>query len=142
MNWLLAFANIVLTALVTLLLLAIYIKRTLPNILEEVAIGAGESITSSLQELFEKPSVKHAMSILGKQSGEIRADKALQEKAAEAFINQSPAISMALEKIGITPLEGVKLFNDPLFGPMIQNFLGGFLNLSNNPGQQNQIGRM
>lgn len=134
--------SIVLTALLTLLLLSLYVKRTLPNILEDVAIGAGESITEKLKETFENPNVKRAFSILGNKSGEARADKALQNKAANAVVGQSPVISLALEKIGITPLEGLKLMNDPIFGPTIQGMIASFTQGQKKTGSNKAVGRM
>jgi len=118
--------SIILTALLTLVLLAVYVKRTLPGILEDVALGAGESITESLKSTFESPNMQRAMSILGKQSGDVRADKALKNKAANAFMDTQPVIKMVLDKIGLSPLEGLQLFNDPTFGPMIQGIIKNF----------------
>ena len=120
---LLTAVSVVATAFLTLLLLGLYVKRTLPGILEDVAVGAGESITESLKATFETPNVKKAMSILGKQSGDVRADKALRNKAADAVMDMQPVIKMVLDKIGLSPLEGLQLLNDPTFGPMIQGFI-------------------
>lgn len=130
---LLTLASMVVIPVLTLILLSLFIKRTLPNILEDVAVGAGESITENLKETFENPNVKRAMTILGKQSGDARADTALRNKAANAVVGQSPVISMALEKIGITPLEGLKLMNDPIFGPTIKGLISSFTQGVQNP---------
>lgn len=141
---LLTLASMVVIPVLTLVFLSLYLKRTLPNILEDVAVGAGESISESLNETLANPNVKRAMSILGKNSGDARADTALRNKAATAIVGQSPVVSMALEKIGISPLEGVKLLNDPLFGPWIKQIIGSFVQGSEEkkeyPGQT--VGRM
>lgn len=129
---------IILTAVLTLIMLAVYVKRTLPNILSDVAIGAGESISAQLNETLASPNVKRAFSILGQQSGEARADKALQEKAANAIVGQSPVIAMALEKLGISPLEGFKLLNDPLFGPWIKEMIRSFMQPQQGPASSSQ----
>jgi len=130
---LLTIVSVVTTAFLTLLLLALYVKRTLPGILEDVALGAGESITESLKTTFETPNVKKAMSILGKQSGDARADKALQKKAADAFMDQSPVLKKILNELGFSSLEAVQLFNDPTFGPMIKGFIGNITKNANSP---------
>lgn len=115
--------SIILTSVLSLLLLALYIKRTLPNILEDVAISAGESITGHLKETFESPNLKRAMSILGKKSGEVRASDALRTKAAEGILESYPSIGFILDQLNLTPIEGLQLMNDPLIGPMIKGAL-------------------
>ena len=124
---LLTLLNVILTAFLTCIILALYIKRTLPGILEEVAIGAGESISEQLNETLSSPNMKRAMSILGQKSGESRASDALRNKAANAIVEQSPVVKFALDKIGISPLEGLQLMNDPLIGQSIQGLIGSFL---------------
>jgi len=110
----------------------------LPNILEDVAVGAGESITESLKKTFESPNMQRAMSILGQKSGDVRADKAVRKKAADGIMDQMPVIKMVLDKIGLSPLEGLQLMNDPTFGPMIQNFIG---NIGKGKGEPNRPGQ-
>lgn len=129
---------VVLTALLTVVMLALYIKRTLPGILLDVAKGAGESITERLQETFESPNMQRAMSILGQKSGDVRATKALRNKAANAIMDQMPGINMIMSKIGISPLEGVQLMNDPLFGPMIKGMIDSFMQGEKGGGQFNR----
>jgi len=100
-------------------MLAFYLRRTIPLILNDV----GESIGEQLSGLVEKPAVKQAMTMMGNKSGEVRADKALRKKAADKMLDTIPSLKMVLEQLDITPIEGLQLLNDPLVGPWIRGFL-------------------
>lgn len=108
--------------LACLVLVFVKIKRNLPDF-QQIFDDLGGSIGEQFQILFEKPSVSKAMSVLGKASGDKRADAALRKKAAESVIGQYPAAGFVLKQMGMTPLEGIKLINDPMIGPMIQKFM-------------------
>jgi len=101
-------------------------KRSIPDI-QQVLNDVGGSITEQLANIFKEgvqsPVVSKAMGILGKASGEVRADKATKKKVIDAVMDQQPGLSMILEKIGISPEEGFSLLRDPTFGPIIQGFL-------------------
>lgn len=112
--------------LVVMTIVVLKFKRDIPDI-EQVLVDVGGSISEKLQEIFSDAPVKKAMGILGKHSGEARADAALQKKAASAIMDQFPGLNMVLDQFGMTPLEGVKLLRDPLIGPFIQNAIGGFM---------------
>ena len=120
-----------------MLLFALYLRRTIPVILEDV----GQDIGEQFGAIFEKPTVKQAMSVMGKKSGEVRASAALRNKAAEKIIEGYPSIGFLLEQMDMTPVEGLQLWNDPLIGPMIRGALSkGVQNLGknfdrNNPGE-------
>lgn len=105
-----------------IILLILYIRRSIPNLMQNVLNDVGSQITDIIAE----PNVKRAMSILGSKSGEVRADNALRTKAADAIVGQSPVIERILSEIDITPLEGLKLMNDPIFGPYIQTAIQKF----------------
>lgn len=105
-----------------LIVFLIKFQRSIPDI-QEVLNDVGGSIADQFSGIFEKPVVKKAYSVLGKQSGEKRADKALRKKAANALIDQIPAAGFVLDQLGMTPEEGLKLMNDPMIGPLIQNML-------------------
>lgn len=112
--------SVVNTFLIGVLIVFLYIfKRSVRPTIQEALNTVGAQISKT----FGEPQVKRAMSVLGKQSGEVRADKALRKKAAGAVIDRMPALGMVLKQIGISPLEGVKLLNDPVFGPLIRRGL-------------------
>jgi len=121
--------------LLLVMIVFLYIfKESIPDLLQ----GALNDVGSQLSEVFEKPQVKRAMTLLGKESGVVRADAALKNRVAEKALGQSIVVKKALDWFGLTALEGVELMRDPTFGPIIQGFiekggqglLGGF----NNPG--------
>lgn len=97
----------------------IYIKLTLPKLIQGVLNDVGNQLT----ETFAKPSVARAMGIIGAHGHESQSDNALREKVAEKVVSESPVIGKALEYFGISPVEGLKLMNDPLLAPLIQGFL-------------------
>lgn len=123
----------ILTAGLTALLLSFYFKRTIPTILNDV----GEDIGEQFSNIFEKPTVKQAMSVMGKRSGEVRASDALRNKAANKILESYPSIGFILDQLNLSPIEGVQLINDPLIGPMIKGVISkGLQNLGkNNPSQ-------
>ena len=112
-------------------------KRDLPDI-EQVLVDVGESVGEQLSGIFEKPMVKQSMSIMGKESGRVRSSDALKNKVAEKALGQSIVVKKALEYFDLTPLEGIELMQDPMFGPIIQGFIQkggqGLLKGFNNPG--------
>jgi hypothetical protein len=114
-----AAVSCVLTALLTIGGLTLYFKRTLPAILED----AGANISDMLTEVFEKPTVKQAMSLMGKKSGDVRANKALVSKVSGKIMQQYPFLSTILNQFDITPEEGLRLMQDPMIGPWIQGML-------------------
>ena len=105
--------------LLTVLGLSLYLRRTLPVILTDVGMSVGEQ----LSEVFEKPTVKQAMSLMGKKSGEVRADSALRNKAADKLLEGYPSIGFILDQLDLSPVEGLQLMKDPLIGPFIQGAL-------------------
>lgn len=109
--------------LAVLIVLLLKFKRDIPDV-QQILDDVGESIGEQLTGVFEKPQVSRAMSVLGKKSGEVRADNALRNKAAGVVMEQMPGLGMVLQQFGLTPLEGVKLLNDPIFGPLIRQGLG------------------
>lgn len=105
--------------LLGLIVLLATFKRGLPNLLQ----GALNDVGKQLSGIFKEPQVKRAMSVLGKQSGEVRADKALKNKVAEKALGQSVIVKKALDYFGLSALEGIELMQDPTFGPIIQGFI-------------------
>lgn len=119
-----------------LIILLLKFKSEIPDI-QQVLDDVGASIGEQFAGIFEKPAVTKAMSVLGKKSGEVRADKALRSKAANAILDQFPSARFILEQLDMTPEEGLQLLRDPMVGPYIQNMLskgaqglGGFLGSS------------
>ena len=83
------------------------LSETLPSLIQNVLNDVGASISEQINVNFSKPAVSKAMGIIGKQSGRVRADAALQNKVADKIMEQSPVISKALEYFDITPMEGL-----------------------------------
>lgn len=111
------------TALLTSVILVLSFKKLLPNILEDVAVSAGEQITTLIKNELTGPQISKAMSVLGKKSGEVRANNALRSKAANKLLEGIPSINFILDQLNITPVEGLQLMNDPLIGPFIRGAL-------------------
>ena len=112
-------------------------KRGLPDLLQ----GALNDVGGQLSEIFEKPQVQRAMSVLGKKSGEVRADAALKNKVASKVMGQNILLKKALDYFDITPTEGLELMADPMMGPILQRVMvtlsnggQGLLKGFNNPG--------
>lgn len=101
-------------------------QRSLPDLIQNVLNDVGEQITGMLKD----PTVSRAMGIIGKRSGEVRADKASIEKVANKVFEASPLLEKALEYFDLTPIEGLRMLNDPLVGPLIQGVIQGGLNPS------------
>lgn len=122
-----------------LIIILFTFKAAIPDI-QQVLDDVGASISEQMAQIFEKPSVSRAMSVLGKESGSKRASAALKNKVAEKALGSNILAKKALEYLDITPLEGFELMNDPTFGPVIRNMIGGFskglggLGGSNSPG--------
>lgn len=108
--------------LAVLIVLLLKFKRELPDI-QQVLDDVGASISEQLGDIFAKPAVSKAMSVLGQKSGEVRANKALRNKAAEGLLARFPSAKFILDQLDITPIEGLQLMNDPIVGPMIQGAL-------------------
>lgn len=109
-----------------LIIFLLKFKESMPDI-QQVLDDVGASISSQLSEIFSKPAVSKAMSVLGKKSGEVRANKALRNKAANALLGQYPSVGLILDQLDMTPVEGLQLMKDPLIGPIIQGALSGGL---------------
>ena len=116
--------------LLVLIVLLLKFKRDIPKmipdvqgILNDVGASISEQFSNIFKEGIQSPVVSKAMGILGKASGEVRADKATKKKVIEAVMEQQPGLSVILERIGISPEEGFSLLRDPTFGPIIQGFL-------------------
>lgn len=114
---------VVSTAGLTLALLVLYVRKAIPSMLNSVAMGVSEHINEGLKETFASPNVKKAFTILGKQSGAVRADGALRNRVADQLIGKYPSINMILDQLDLTPIEGLQLINDPLIGPFIKGFM-------------------
>ena len=101
----------------------IYLRRYIPSLMQQAINDIGEQLTEGITANIKDPQVKRAMSIIGKKSGDVRADKALREKISNKIIEESPLIGKVLEYFDVTPYEGLKLLNDPFLAPWIQKFL-------------------
>ena len=121
--------------LLGLIVLLATFKRGLPDLLQ----GALNDVGSQLSNIFEKPQVQRAMSVLGKKSGDARASTALKNKVADKALGQSVIVKKALDYFGLSALEGLELMQDPTFGPIIKGFItkggeGLMKGLNNNGG--------
>ena len=136
---LIVFQTVILVFLIVRLTL---LQRSIPDV-QEVLDDVGTSIAEQLSGLFEKPMVKRAMSTLGKQSGAVRADNALRDRAANKILESYPSINLVLDQLNMTPTEGLQLLNDPLIGPFIKGAiskgLSGFM--KNNPESSSSYGK-
>ena len=88
--------------LAILIMLLLKFQRSIPDI-QQVLDDVGASISEQLGDIFAKPAVSKAMSVLGQKSGEARAGKALRNKAAEGLLQQYPSIKFILEQLDLTP---------------------------------------
>jgi len=107
----------------SILALGLYLHFRIPKLIQSVL----NDVAGQINEIFANPTIKKAYSVLGSKSGEVRADEATRNKFAEALIGEMPALGMILERFDLTPIEALKLYNDPLIGPILQRFIGGFM---------------
>ena len=112
----------VLTAVLTVGILAFYLRRTMPDI-QAILDDVGAGISETFEGTFKNPAVKNFMSQMGKKSGDVRADKALKSRVADKALGQSVIVKKALDYFGLSALEGIELMQDPTFGPIIQGFI-------------------
>jgi len=89
-----------------------------------VVPNIGRAFQQGISETFAEPNVKRAMSILQSQGVESRVDNTTREKVADKVMESYPIAQKALEYFNITPIEGLKLMNDPMFAPIIQKAIG------------------
>jgi len=128
-----------------LIIFLLKFKASIPVLIQEVLNDVG----GQFSEIFEKPQVKRAMTVLGKQSGDVRASAALKNKVATKALGQNVLLKKALEYLDITPMEGLELMGDPTVGPVIRNLMAGFAKggsnflggLGNSPGSNRERGR-
>jgi len=126
------------TILIAVFIVFLYkFKASIPDLLQ----GALNDVGEQLSGIFKEPQVKRAMSVLGKESGKVRASDALKNKVAEKAIGSSVLLKKGCEYFGITPVEAIELMQDPTFGPIIQGFvvkgsqaIAGLGGGHNNPG--------
>ena len=126
LNVLTACLSLVSTVLLLGMIVFLYkFKASMPDI-QQVLDDVGASIGDQLSGIFEKAPVKRAMTVLGKESGTVRASAALKNKVAEKALGQNVLLKKALEYLDITPLEGLELMNDPMLGPTIRGLMANF----------------
>lgn len=95
--------------------------------IQQAINDVSSQISENFQAVFETPSVQRAMSVLGKKSGQVRAEKAVLNKFSDNLPEIMPSLGILAEKLDMEPLEMMQLVNDPLVGPTIQKFLGKFI---------------
>jgi len=113
--------SIVLTA--SLIVFLYIFKRGLPDF-EQVLDNLGGDISTSLQEIVTNPTVKASFSQLGKQSGDVRAAKALKKRVADTVVSKNMLLKKGLEYLDISSEEGLELMADQTLGPIIRNLMG------------------
>ena len=90
---------------------------------------------AAITKLFESGMMGRAMSILGKQSGNARADKALVKQFNTAIKGKSPVVNAFSQFIGMEPTDLMRIAGDPALepyvGPLLTNLLSGQLGQNN-----------
>lgn len=115
------YLSVLIALLLGYLIVKLYnFERSAPDLIQDALNDVGAQIS----KIFEKPVVKASMTNLGKRSGEVRASTALKNRVAKQVMGQNVLISKACEALGITPMEGLQLMQDPTIGPMIQGMMG------------------
>jgi len=112
------------SSLLSLVLLAIYMNRTIPKILDDVGVSIGETFT----EIFKDPMAKRAMTILGKKSGEVRLNAAAEKSLANNILNNlTPELRIILDRIAPDFIEEygpeTVLQLATKYAPMLQQFI-------------------
>ena len=83
-----------------------------------------------LAAVFIDPNFKKAMTILGKQSGAVRLDKANVRKLNENMGELSPMLAMIAEQLDMEPYDLLKMAGDlqdlPVIGDMIKKGVQSF----------------
>jgi len=108
--------------------------------INDVATQIADKFTDTMRD----PNVKRAMSIIGKESGVVRAEKATLNKFNENLPNVIPSLGLIGEKLGMEPLELMQLWGDPIVGPIIQGVVGSFVGEKglNRGSNQNMSGKL
>jgi len=99
----------------------------------------GADIGKQFSEIFTKPAVKQAMSIMGKESGRVRHDAAAEKALANGILdNVAPELRIILDRVAPDLIENygpetlLSLYSK--YGPLINQFLPnglGSLNVGN-----------
>ena len=112
--------SIVLTA--SLIMFLYIFKRSLPDF-AQVFDNLGGDISATFKEIVTNPTVKASFSNMGKQSGDIRAAKALKKRVADTVVSKNLLLKKGLEYLDISSVEGLELMADPTLGPIINNVM-------------------
>ena len=113
--------SIVLTA--SLIVFLYIFKRSLPDF-RQVFDNLGGDISATFKEIVTNPTVKASFSNMGKQSGDVRAAKALKKRVADTVVSKNILLKKGLEYLDISSVEGLELMADPTLGPVIRNVMG------------------
>jgi len=109
-------------------------RRTIPRILNDVGSDIGEQF----QEIFTKPAVSRAMSVLGTKSGEVRHNASAEKALANGILdNVAPELRIILDRIAPDLLENygpetlLSLYAKygPLINQMLPNGIGSLGNI-------------
>lgn len=79
-----------------------------------------DAFSEGIESTLSKPAVSKAMGILGKRSGEVRANDAAFNKVADFVVNSDPIVKTIVDQVGIDPTTALGLLSDP----RIKNILG------------------
>lgn len=125
--------SIVLTSLLTLGLLAWYLRRTIPIILSDVGADIGEQF----KEVFANPNVKRAFSILGTRSGDSRRESGAERALAEGLLSKvTPELRIILDQVAPNLIEDygaeTVLALVAKYGPMLKQYLPKTLSTGSN----------
>ncbi len=146
--------SIVLTA--SLIMFLYIFKRGLPDF-QQIFDNFGGDISATFKEIVTNPTVKASFSNMGKQSGDVRAARALKKRVADTVVNKNVLLKKGLEYLDISSVEGLELMADPTLGPVIRNVMaslqdgasgllgglgGGGRNSGQRQGQRNDGGRI
>lgn len=106
------------------ILLLLRFLRSVPDLIQAVLNDVGASITEQLNEVLT-PTMKRGLSLASQKGNQAKANIALREKVASKITAQSPIVNKILEYFDVSPMEGIKILNDPMLAPIIQRFLAG-----------------
>ncbi|GAI25173.1 unnamed protein product, partial [marine sediment metagenome] len=94
-------------------------ERSLPDF-AQIFDNLGGDISATFKEIVTNPTVKASFSNMGKQSGDVRAAKALKKRVADTVVSKNVLLKKGLEYLDISSVEGLELMADPTLGPVIR----------------------
>ncbi|MBA7530797.1 hypothetical protein ES705_23008 [subsurface metagenome] len=97
-------------------------EHSLPDF-QQIFDEFGGGISATFKEIVTNPTVKASFSNMGKQSGDVRAARALKKRVADTVVGKNLLLKKGLEYLDISSVEGLELMADPTLGPVIRNIM-------------------